>query len=262
MYKEHEAFTPPPPDAILWRYMDFTKFVSLLEKQALFFARADKLEDPFEGAWPNSSREAAQKFLKRLTNLNHHKLWELSLTFIRALPRFTLINCWHESDHESAAMWELYSKDSNGIALKTNFGSLAKSFTTNEVVHIGEINYIDYETVGFYGNQWWFSAFLYKRESFEYEREVRAIVQIIPPGNRILPLGHQDEGTEGVIDLSQNICEMGHYYEVNLSILIHEVIVDPYAPDWFLELVQSVADRYNLESPVIRSTLADNPTWD
>ena len=49
MYKEHRACNPPSSDAILWRYMDFTKYVSLLEKRALFFARADKLEDPFEG---------------------------------------------------------------------------------------------------------------------------------------------------------------------------------------------------------------------
>ena len=37
-----------------------------------------------------------------------------------------LINCWHESDHESAAMWKLYAKDDNGIAIKTDFDSLAK----------------------------------------------------------------------------------------------------------------------------------------
>ena len=33
--------------------MDFTKFVSLLDKSALFFARADRLDDPFEGAYTN-----------------------------------------------------------------------------------------------------------------------------------------------------------------------------------------------------------------
>lgn len=51
MYEEHPVFNPPSDDAVLWRYMDFTKFVSLLEKSALFFARADKLGDPFEGAF-------------------------------------------------------------------------------------------------------------------------------------------------------------------------------------------------------------------
>ena len=50
MYTEHPTFSPPPDDAVLWRYMDFTKFVSFLDKSSLFFARADKLGDPFEGA--------------------------------------------------------------------------------------------------------------------------------------------------------------------------------------------------------------------
>ena len=70
MYKEHEAFAPPPPDAVLWRYMDFTKFVSLLEKQALFFARADKLEDdPFEGylAWYLSRARSTGILMKDLS---------------------------------------------------------------------------------------------------------------------------------------------------------------------------------------------------
>ena len=50
MCEEHPAFSPPSDDAVLWRYMDFTKFVSLLDRSALFFARADKLNDPFEGS--------------------------------------------------------------------------------------------------------------------------------------------------------------------------------------------------------------------
>lgn len=33
----------------VWRYMDFTKFVSLLDKRELWFTRADELNDPFEG---------------------------------------------------------------------------------------------------------------------------------------------------------------------------------------------------------------------
>ena len=36
MYKAHDSFETPPPDAGLWKYVDFTKFVSLLEKEALF----------------------------------------------------------------------------------------------------------------------------------------------------------------------------------------------------------------------------------
>ena len=51
-YKECDYLTTPTDEAILWRYMDFTKFVSLLDKQALFFASITSLEDPFEGSLP------------------------------------------------------------------------------------------------------------------------------------------------------------------------------------------------------------------
>jgi hypothetical protein len=50
MYQDHPLLSPPPDDAVLWRYMDFTKFVSLLETSALFFCRPDQLGDPFEGS--------------------------------------------------------------------------------------------------------------------------------------------------------------------------------------------------------------------
>jgi hypothetical protein len=51
MFKEHLGFMPPQDqDHSVWRYMDFTKFLSLLDDQHLFFARADMLGDPFEGS--------------------------------------------------------------------------------------------------------------------------------------------------------------------------------------------------------------------
>jgi hypothetical protein len=38
------------PETRLWRYMDFAKFVAMLEHRSIYFARADMLDDPFEGA--------------------------------------------------------------------------------------------------------------------------------------------------------------------------------------------------------------------
>ena len=52
MYKEHPVFEKPENENTkIWRYLDFTKFVSLLDKSALFFTRADRLNDPFEGSY-------------------------------------------------------------------------------------------------------------------------------------------------------------------------------------------------------------------
>jgi|HubBroStandDraft_1064217.scaffolds.fasta_scaffold230846_3 hypothetical protein len=46
----HPAFEPPAdPQTKIWRYMDFTQFVSMLEEKGLLFTRADLLVDKFEG---------------------------------------------------------------------------------------------------------------------------------------------------------------------------------------------------------------------
>src|SRR6266478_4615364 len=44
------------PNTVLWRYMDFAKFVALLEQRAVYFCRADLLGDRFEGAAGISER--------------------------------------------------------------------------------------------------------------------------------------------------------------------------------------------------------------
>ena len=50
MISEHPSFeSPADRDVSIWRYMDLAKFIWILQKKALFFARADQLGDPYEG---------------------------------------------------------------------------------------------------------------------------------------------------------------------------------------------------------------------
>ena len=244
MYKEHELFVPPAPDAVLWRYLDFTKFVSLLDKRALFLARADKLGDPFEGSYSNVNVTLRPVLYK--DQIPDHALRGMS-EFIRESRRFTLISCWHENSFESAAMWSLYARDLDGVAIKTDFVSLSKSILGDEDIFIGKVNYVDYDQTFIPENNT-MAPFLYKRRSFEHEKEVRAMMQQIP-------------SRDGATDISQDICDEGKYYEVDLSELVHEVVVSPFAGRWFRDLVQSVADRYELFAPVKESPLSDSPVW-
>ena len=244
MYEEHQVFKSPPDDTVLWRYMDFTKFVSLLDKGALFFARADKLGDPFEGSY--SRMNEILRPVIYADRLPEGAELELGQN-LKKLRKSMLINCWHESLHESAAMWRLYSREKDGIVIKTSFGSFKKSLTTSEIINIGRVSYVDYESE-FIPESNAFYPYLRKRKNFEHEREVRAIAWVTSAG-------------DGRIDSSEDICDIGKYYGVDLSLLIQEVIVAPYAPEWFVELINSVAARYNIDAPVARSALADNPTW-
>ena len=47
---DHPVFSPPAPDELLWRYVDLSKYLSVLSGRALWFSRADLLGDPFEGS--------------------------------------------------------------------------------------------------------------------------------------------------------------------------------------------------------------------
>ena len=53
VYEAHPTCVQPENETVkVWRYMDFTKLISLIDSQCLFFTRADKFDDPFEGSWP------------------------------------------------------------------------------------------------------------------------------------------------------------------------------------------------------------------
>ena len=237
--------------------MDFTKFVSLLENRALFFARADKLGDPFEGSVPKNNITLRSTLNP---NLSDEEIIIYTHT-MQQLPRFTLISCWHESRHESEAMWRLYASANGGIAVKTNFDVFVKSIRTNEQIHIGQVQYVDYDRDQIPEDNL-LSPYLHKRKSFEHEREVRAIVQKPPIGSSLSELRSSIQNMPiEEIARWQDICDIGLDYEVDLNLLIQEVVVSHFAPEWLLNLVKSVTKRYELEIPINRSRLAESPTW-
>lgn len=252
MYQDLSIFERPADYATLWRYMDFTKFVSLLNERALFFTRVGRLDDPFEGSLPKGNLERLDEHVNNLDNIPEDQKG-LVLDLVKATYRevggqFILVNCWHENPSESDFMWKLYAQKNSGIAVMTSFGSLKRSFTCGAPVHIGRVQYVDYDRdlippgtspPGSFFPIDWRLPFLHKRESFKPEREVRAIIPSVanPPAESA----------------------PGAYYEVDPSILIEKVFVAPYAEDWLMELVQSVVKLYGLNASVCRSALAAKP---
>src|SRR5438132_14095582 len=101
-------FIPPPSDEDMqiWRYLDFTKFVALLDSRSLFFARVSTLEDPFEGSFP-----PAQSVMERVIGAFPPGLvpkgarieLEPGIQDVWKTMRYwAMVNCWHASSHESA----------------------------------------------------------------------------------------------------------------------------------------------------------------
>ena len=244
----NESFLGPPYDykipafdATLWRYIDFTKLVSFLEDQTIFFARADKLGDPFEGAWSNVNHMVLES-----ATTKQAVAWRMIIDEAKLRRRFTLVNCWHTSEHESEAMWKLYSGLRYGLAVKTDFKTLVHSFTDRTPDLIAQVEYIPYETQMM---PWTYLApFFHKRLSFEYEREVRAIMAFRYPD-------------EGKVDYPSDICEVGLSFPIDPVDLIQEVVVSPYAEPWTFDLVHAVCTRYGVAAPVRLSSMVSGPAW-
>ena len=166
---DHPVFeAPADPNVKIWRYMDFTKFISIVDSNSLFFSRADMLGDPFEGSMSFLNKEKwpsmySSEVLKALNSSTSHNIW---------MRQWTFVNCWHMNEVESVAMWQLYAKSSEAVAIQSTYQDLHRLLPND--TYIGVVKYIDYKT------QWMpegnaFYPYVHKRRSFEHERELRAI---------------------------------------------------------------------------------------
>ncbi len=227
--------------------MGFAKFISTLDRRALFFARADKLEDPLEGSLSKVNASLRPQIYQAVPD----HIQDALASARQLMPRYTLVNCWYSSDYESNAMWEIYSGKGEGVAIKTDVASFVKSLGGPDDIFVGKVVYEDYETA-FIPDINFLHAFLRKRKHFEYEKEVRALFQRIPSVADVNAGPHESP---------LEVCDVGIYVDVNLTELIKEVVVAPSAGDWFRELVESVARGHGLEVPIRRSLLADEPIW-
>ena len=243
MYDEHPAFTPPPEDAVLWRYLDVAKFFALLEHGALHFARADTLGDPYEGSYGAPNVQLRPVLYRKLSEAARRNLPAAR----KATRNLMYVNCWHRNEFESEAMWNLYATRDRGIAVRTTFASLRDSIADEQSVYVGEVSYVDHGTT-FIDELYAFTSFLHKRKSFEHEHEIRAmILHAVRTDSKQGPHPHLQPA--------------GINCDVDLSKLIEEVVVTPFAEDWLVEVVQAVAGRYSLTAPIRRSALASEPYW-
>ncbi len=257
-----EAIPKPASDeVVIWRYMDFTKFVALLETAALFFARISHLDDPFEGSFPKSQPPLSRflqllpkNFLPEGVEVAHMPSPGL-LEYGRAMRNWTMVNCWHAVEHESAAMWSLYG---NGIAIRSTVGRLRSALGVPPAVsdeffdkgqfHIGMVEYIDYDNSHIspvHGA----AQFFRKRRSFEHEKELRAVIMQLPVD------------AKRWLDYSRHFDDPGKIFSVDLKTLICAIRIAPQAPGWYSDLVSKVTARYGVELTPQQSDLDAEPLY-
>lgn len=241
------------------------KLLSLLHSKALYFVRLDKLsqDDPFEGystnlkyAFENSKYEDRPEQKRIELGINSPRefnQWKSQPHMIRELAKrnrsITFVNSWHLQEHESIAMWKIYSHGNEGIAIQSTYEGLIESLVSYEEygVNIGLIKYIDYDKEIIPHNDV-ISTYIHKRKSFEHEKELRALVWTL-------------QDNKNSFEENKYKDDDGFYVPVDMEKLIDKIYVAPNAPNWVLEIIKDVVGKFELKKDVMRSSLASRPFY-
>ena len=237
----------------LQRYVSLEKFISMLHRSSLFFTRIDRLEDSFEGTSPKVVRLGIRAFYERMNKRNYLTVpmtdeaikknieqLEAHTEMMRALY---VVNCWHRREVENALMWKSYAANNSGIMIKSDYTKIIDALKITELqVQTSFVKYADYDkdrTIDF-GNG--LHPMIYKRQFFSDENEIRLI--------------HQVSNERWIHDWGNEESQEGIYVKINLEELIGELRIAPLAPNWYLDVVKSVCEKFGLSKPVLRSSLA------
>jgi len=230
----------PDPHSSIWRYMDFPRFVAMLEYQGLFFTIANQMDDRFEGSLMLPTPENLERLRAVLKQQGIAPERDYD-NLVQQLRRCVAISCWHSNEDESAAMWKLYSAQQQAIAIRTTYSKLQSALSRNPSVVLTPVRYVTnnkddapFDSI--------FSAFLYKERSFQFEHEVRAIItdlHCLHPNGSDAPTARE-----------------GNWVQVDLETLIDTIVIAPDAERWYFDLVRRVTKHYGLSKPVQQSRLA------
>lgn len=224
MYNLHGALDTPPDETVIWRYMSLEAFLALLFA-GLYCCRISRFEDPWEGRWPGSIRKKLKAYLK--------------ISDIEPLRNELFANCWHESTHESAALWSQYGR--SAIAVRSTVGRLKRAVQrSTHKIYIGRVRYLNYSRPlpsGLPSNMF-LPAFL-KRKSFEHEREVRLVI-------------YRTVGKT----------KSGLTINADLAALIEAVYISPVADAFLVASLKGVLKSVRLGNRLVRrSRLYDKPIF-
>ena len=217
---------PEDSNTIVWKYLDLSKFLDLLMSQKLFMSRSDKFEDQYEGTFSEPTFEEIKKL-----SIDNPEF----LNFYKTHREKVAISSWHINEYESFAMWQIFTQNSEGLAIQSTISRLQKALhpETSFNQYIGEVNYIDYKKEYIPFDDMFF-PFLFKRKSFQYEREVRILS-----------------------DVADNSIKINDGLKINVDIneLIEKIYIHPKSENWYKNLVIQLVKQLGFDFCIEKSDL-------
>lgn len=148
-------------------------------------------------------------------------------------------------------MWDRYAFGRQGVGIKTRYGILKNAISAPEmdkymwVFGVGRVEYFDHLDKGLIEQLGPNEAvpnslvpFMLKNRSYDYEHEVRILA---------------------VSNMEYDVPDVGLDFPVEPNSLIEEIVVNPYAEEWFHRVAEDIAAKYGLTAKLTRSRLRPLP---
>lgn len=269
--KSFVRIAPYKPTQKLFRYLELDKLIFSFLHGGIPLVRLTVLSDEFEGSIPSVFLERAKEYhLRILRDREPGKIFQ-PVDYIADRDKYLrdrqerayqwrrnhFVSCWHANDHESEAMWRLYSQYNKGVAIQTDIATLARELPGEyenqghvTTILISRMNYIDFANPPpslFVPGAAVQEPELLKRVSFAHEKEIRV------HAHPMCGWGYHIAGVEPEIE--------GDYILLPAKIdeLVHKIIVSPGAPTYYYEFLVSLVEHFGYAIDVEKSTLAGDP---
>lgn len=262
MYIEDYRFITPPDNTKIWRYMDFIKFVDIIDRKKLFFPTIDRLEDPFEGSFPKAYIDYFNANLDKIFNptvwsfIDREHAPESFSRARRQARKFICVSCWNMQKEESAALWKLYCSIYNGIAIQSTIKKLKNSLKNERRdIYIGKVRYIDHYSQPpskSLSDDLFPNPYLYKGKSFSFEKEVRVIIEL-PRLKKT-----SDDSAEFISG------HTGYDAVIDPQLLIEKIYLSPIPSNngWQERIIKLLLEKYGYNNSIVQpSNLNRKPIY-
>lgn len=214
----------------------------MLKEKRIYFASAHQFEDPFEGA-------VAVLPYDFPVDTRHTEMEPFEKAFAE-LKRLKKISCCHIEDHESVAMWKLYSDLGKGVAITSTPKKLSSSLTPFrlkpeygvESLCGGNVACVDLLHTRLKVSM--LERFFSKHNAYSWEQEFRLAISV-----RIAE------------EFGVQVPEDGIFVEADISEMIEEIHIGPENDEYKRKNIIKLCEEYCLESKVHVTILLGRPRY-
>ncbi|MFH1050728.1 MAG: DUF2971 domain-containing protein [bacterium] len=217
--------------------MSLTKLLSLIQTNKMFFSSMNILDDKREG------------FYRNIDIMGHLDNKEKDIQDFISYDRSTTghrnyVSCWFKAEYESLAMWDIYGRFNDSIAIQSDLNFFKKCIVDKRdwTLNIGPIKYVNWNSQNLFTP---FNEkpnddelFWYKDKSFQYEHEWRMIITL---------------SEKEFNDMNK---PKGLSIEVDTNSLIERIYLSQNYSSWSYDSIKNLLKDYGINSEIRKSRIS------